>query len=138
MDIELPVSAEWKRGVEESDILFLAREKQQRTMWKNLVHKYGQCYMIKFDDNDIRPMWEDQIDVKNLIEQIKQPTFSSLSCPLCQPYDMTNERTYLTKIINPDYPEGFVDKAGVWKKCVCILKGEERRFLKFKRMQGGL
>jgi hypothetical protein len=37
----------------------------------------------------------------------------------------------MVKVVNPKYPEGFIDQGGVWMKCPCILKGEDRKWLKF-------
>ena len=142
MSNELLMSTEWEISPGESPEIFTTRVKVQKETWWQMTRNHGQCYMVKFGDDDIRPMWEDQINSGKLAEVIKSPTGMPLDCPLCQPYDhfdvTVNQydiRRYLTKIVHPRYPEGFIDKEGTWVKCVCLKKGEDRKFLKFKGMR---
>lgn len=139
---DLLLSTEWQPKPDEPMDIFAARMETQKTYWRGMVRLHGNCYMIKFGDNDIRPMWEDQVDTEELAAKIKSPTGIPLECPLCQPYDQfdytANQyvvRRYITKVINPRYPEGFIDKEGAWQKCVCLKKGEARKYLKFKKIR---
>lgn len=143
MALELLTSTEWQLKPDESQEIFAARITIQKESWWQMTRNHGQCYMVKFGNDDIRPMWEYQINIGELAEIIKSPTGMPLDCPLCQPYDYFDciinqyvQRRYLTKIINPRYPEGFIDKTGTWIKCPCLKKGEDRKFLKFKGMRG--
>jgi len=128
----IPTSTDWLAKENEPPEIFVARLKLQLKEWSDTVRRHGNCYMVKFGAEDIRPMWEDQINIGELARAIEQPAFTVLDCPLCQPYDLSGERNYLTRIIHPKYPEGFVDKTGVWIKCACLTKGESRKYLKFK------
>lgn len=135
---ELLLSTTWQRRPEEKDEIFLARIEAQKMKWLDLLKNHGQCYMVKFGEGDIRPMWEDSIHRGKLRSQVPSPIGVPLDCPLCQPYDLFDpvlgkydHRRYLTKVIYPRYPEGFIDKEGVWIKCPCLKKGDERRFSKF-------
>lgn len=139
---DLLTSIEWEQQPNETIEIYMARTETQKETWRLMVRHRGQCYMVKFGDNDIRPMWEDQIDTGKLAEIIKSPIGMPLDCPLCQPYDnfdnvanIYRNRRYMTKIINQRYPEGFVDREGVWIKCPCLKKGEDRKYLKFKAMR---
>lgn len=132
------VSTDWIQHKEEPIEVFSARISMQNKTWDTTIQTHGACYMVKFDKQDIRPMFENQIDVSILRQQILGPNGKTLDCPICQPYDPTNhitnhyiERQYLTKIINPQYSDGFIDKEGVWTKCPCLLKGEKQKRLKF-------
>jgi hypothetical protein len=138
---ELLLSAAWEKQDNEDIEIYTARVAIQHEAWWQLTRKRGQCYMVKFRDNDIRPMWEDDIDIEYIRKEIMSPSNMPLDCPLCQPYDHFNisinqydNRRYLTKIVQPKYPEGFIDKEGVWAKCPCRKKGEDRKYLKFKGM----
>ena len=138
------LSTNWQQQIDEPTDVFSARIKVQNSSWQNNIQIHGNCYMIKFGECDIRPMFEDQIDVELLRQQVISPSSRSFDCPLCQPYDNFNyttnqyeDRRHLTRIINPGYPSGFIDKEGVWCKCPCLLKGEKHKKLKFinKRSQ---
>lgn len=138
---ELAVSTAWLAKEGEDIDIYRTRIEMQRQTWRDAVRHKGQLYLIKFNDFDIRPMWEEQIDAEKLRGEVYSPLSMPLDCPLCQPYDHFDisinayaERRYLTKIVNQRYPEGFIDKEGVWVKCACILKGEARKWLKFKNM----
>ncbi len=137
MNQDLLLSKAWKPKPEESLEIFTSRVEIQKIQLRDYMRQHGKCYMVKFGLDDVRPMWEDQIDSKILIEQIKSPTGLPYDCPLCQPYDNFDivtrvaYRRYLTKIVHPSYLEGFIDSSGVWQKCACLLKGEERKWLKF-------
>lgn len=138
-DILLSIS--WQPIPGETQEIYTARLASQRQIFKDLVFRHGRCYMVKFGPEDIRPMWEDQINLEELRRQIKSPGNDELDCPLCQPYDHWDstigrytEQRYLTRIIHYIYPEGFIDKTGVWTKCPCLITGEKRKKLKFKGM----
>lgn len=113
---------------------------EQRFYDNKRIH--GNCFMIKFGEDDVRPMYEDQLDMRTITEQVKSPVGMPLDCVLCQPYDEWNfiennykDRRYLCKILSPRFLDGFADKGGVWMKCVCTLKGEHSRHLKIKRRE---
>lgn len=137
MITELIISDSWKPKADEPLDVFAARVEAQRTQLRDYMRKHGKLYMVKFAEDDVRPMWEDQIDSNILRVQIPSPTGFPYECPLCQPYDGVDmvtkqpDRRYMTKIVDPKYPEGFIDQGGVWCKCPCILKGEDRKWLKF-------
>jgi hypothetical protein len=140
MLLENYLSVNWKIKANESVEIFNLRIHIQTQEWQNTVRQHGNIYLIKFGENDIRVLQEDQIDIEELVKQIVQPIYVALDCPLCQPYDHFDvqtmqyvERRYLTKIVYPKYPEGFIDKEGVWCKCCCTLKGERRKWLKFRK-----
>ena len=137
----LTTSMEWAQREGETIELFTLRKELQFKIWHDITKKRGHLYMVKFGEGDIRPMWEDNINVTELVHSMKSPAIIPFDCPLCQPYDYFDiqigqyiQRRYLTRIIYPKYPEGFIDKNGVWTKCCCILKGESRKYLKFKGM----
>jgi hypothetical protein len=136
--MELLTSTEWQRNENETEDIFTVRKATQLNTWQQMKRKRGNCYLVKFGNNDIRPMWEDQIDSKKLVEMVQSPTSIPLDCPLCQPYDYFDTtigqykyRRFMAKVVNPKYPEGFIDKEGVWMKCPCLKKGPERKNLKF-------
>jgi hypothetical protein len=138
MDILLSIN--WTQQSGEPDEVYTARMVAQKSALHDMILHKGNCYMVKFGEDDIRPMWENQIDSEVLRKQVPSPLTMPLDCPLCQPYDHFDitannydTRRYLTKIINPKYPEGFIDKGGVWTKCPCQIKGEARKYLKFLR-----
>lgn len=140
--IEFLSSENWQRKKDETIEIYHARIESQKTTWHNMCKQHGNMYMVKFGEEDTRPMWEDQINVEELVSQLPSPSGRPLDCPLCQPYDTFNYelgkylvRRFLTKIINPNYPEGFIDKEGVWIKCPCIIKPEKRKYLKFQGMR---
>jgi len=139
MSIEDYLSVNWQIKPNEDTEVFKLRIELQTQEWQRMVRQHGHLYMIRFGENDIRPTQEDQIDTAELVKLIVQPVFIALDCPLCQPYDhfdihtsSYSDRRYLTKIVHPRYPEGFIDKDGVWTKCPCLIKGEDRKWLKFK------
>jgi len=139
---DLVLSISWQSKQNETSELFILRKELQFKTWYNTIKRRGNLYMMKFGEKDVRPMWEDQINISELVNLIKSPALVPFDCPLCQPYDYFDvqegqyvQRRYLTKIVHPKYPEGFIDKEGVWAKCPCILKGEERKYLKFKGMR---
>jgi len=138
---ELLISTTWETKENEPQEIYATRMEIQKQEFRDMRYRHGNCYMVKFADGDIRPMWEDQIDREKLRQSVYTPTGIPLDCPLCQPYDYWDsiasrftERRYLTKIIHFRYPEGFIDKEGVWTKCPCLIKGEDRKRLKFLGM----
>ena len=138
VDADLLISSTWAQGPEENNKAYYIRTASQNNAFRQLQRTHGKCYMIKYDDGDTRPMWEDQINITKLKKEIKDPLGNEYDCPLCQPYDMWDSlfskhlpRLYLTKIIIPRYSDGFIDVGGTWQKCHCLAKGEERRRLKF-------
>lgn len=144
MQDNLITSQEWQQQENETIEVFILRKELQFKTWHDIIKKRGQLYMLKFGEDDIRPIWEEQIDVPVLVASMKSPALIPYDCPLCQPYDYFDiqagqyvQRRYLAKIVHPKYPEGFIDKEGVWVKCVCFLKGEDRKYLKFKNMKKG-
>ncbi len=131
----------WEQGKDEKIEDFGARKDLQREQLYQSERIHGHCYMIKFGDDDLRPIWESQLDMADLSRRILSPIGMPLDCPLCQPYDHWDklqnrytDRRFMTKIIDPKYPEGVVDRGGVWAKCPCLLKGDARKNLKFKGM----
>ena len=139
---ELLLSKTWQQQDGELPEAYMVRTDLQFQTWRDMVRKHGHCYMVKFGDNDIRPMWEDQIDSEVLVREITPPTFVPFDCPLCQPYDNFDitvgryiDRRYLTRVVHPKYPDGFIDKSGVLMKCPCLIKGDKRKWLKFKKMR---
>jgi len=141
MDITDPLlyRAAWdKPTANENTNQFIMRLNVQMKQIHTTIRQHGLCYMIKFSDEDIRPMWEDQIDFKELYEKILSPIGVPLDCPLCQPYDYWDmqechytDRKYMTKIVYPRYPEGVIDRGGVWLKCPCTFKDIKLKKLKF-------
>ena len=138
----LTTSQEWQIQENETAEVFTLRKELQLKTWYEIVRKHGHLYMVKFGEDDIRPMWENKINVPELVKSIPSPALIPHDCPLCQPYDYFDihtgqyvQRRHLTKIVHPKYPEGFIDRGGVWVKCVCILKGEDRKYLKFQGMK---
>lgn len=137
---ELCYSETWKQGKEEDALTFNTRKVTQTKVLYDMRRKHGQCYLVKFGEEDIRPMWEDVIDINQLSKDILSPMGTVLDCPLCQPYDNWNtmeghydSRRYMCKIVNPKYPEGVIDRGGVWQKCACVCEPEKKKYLKFKR-----
>lgn len=138
---ELLISTAWEAKENESQEIYTIRIEQQKQEFRNMRYRHGNCYMVKFNEGDIRPMWEDQMNLEKLRQEVYTPTGIPLDCPMCQPYDHWDpvtlrftERRYLTKIIHFRYPEGFIDKEGVFTKCPCLIKGENRKRLKFLGM----
>ena len=138
--MDLICSELWERADKEDEKAFQLRILSQKKQFKAYMRQHGRCYLVKFEENDIRPIWEDQIDIVNLIKELHSPMGSSFDCPLCQPYDIWDNvvtqytgKNYLTKIVNPKYEDGFIDKGGVWLKCPCLVKGEDRHNFKFKK-----
>ena len=112
------------------------RRKLLNTQYAAMKRSYGPCYMVKFGDDDIRPMWENQISISNLKQEIKPPWGEHYDCPLCQPYDdpELRERRNMCKVVIPKYSGGAIDEEGVLMKCPCILDKRNRvkKELKFK------
>ena len=128
----------WLRRDEESKEDYANRQKLQRKQLIDLWRSRGQCYMIKFGEDDIRPMWESDISIIKLREEVRTPLGGKWDCPLCQPYDdytgvaeIDKNRRYFTRIINPKYPEGTIDEGGVYSRCPCVIKQKYRNELKF-------
>ena len=139
---DLSLSTSWELQENETPDVFVLRKELQFKTWYDMIKKHGQLYMVKFGIDDIRPIWEDHINISELVKLIKSPALVSFDCPLCQPYDNFDiqagqyvQRRYLAKIIHPRYPEGFADREGVWRKCCCLLQGEDRKWLKFQGMR---
>ena len=130
--------------------MWIIRENESRADYVtrlNLQHRQliefkrakGQCYMVLFGEDDARPMWENQISIKELKEQIRNPHGNRWDCPLCQPYDnwegiagIEQNRRYMTRIIYPRYNNGAIEEEGIYQKCPCILRPKQRTHLKFK------
>ena len=135
--MENVLSTDWKQKEGEDGLQYDTRIKLLEQGFHEYKRKHGSCYMVKFGENDVRPMWEDQIDITKLAKEILSPVGMPLDCPVCQPYDIWDPillkmtRYYMCKVINPRFPEGFMDTGGVWRKCACILKGEHYKRLKF-------
>ena len=76
---ELLARKTWTRGDDEDIMKFTSREKLQKHNMHSLHKSRGQCYMIKFgiDDktgiDDLRPMWENVINIKELQRELKSP-----------------------------------------------------------------
>lgn len=130
---QLIYSRHWIQKEGEEFSAYIARCDLQQKQFDMLMKRKGFCFMIKFGIDDVRPMWECDIDITELMKIIILPKVA-IDCPLCQPYDdeVTKERTFMTRIIDPGYPNGFADTDGVLHKCVCIYKGRKREMLKFK------
>lgn len=136
---ELLERKKWVSGDEESKVDFIARIKLQHQQFYDLKRAHGQLYVIKFGEDDSRPMWEDQISMAKLKAELRTPLGTEWDCPLCQPYDkwsgtadIESNRRFMCRIIAPDYVNGCIEDVGVLKKCSCILKPKYRRNLKLK------
>lgn len=128
-------SKTWVPEKDEHPEAYQARRNRQLKQYGVLVRSRGQCYVVQFGDRDVRPMWENQISIVQLVKEVSHKFGVSYDCPLCQPYDPNDEdteRRYITKIVHPHFPEGFIDKGGVWMKCACTSKGKKFEMLKFK------
>ena len=128
----------WKMGVDEDASVFSIRMATQKKELSDLIKKHGQCFMVKFGEDDIRPMWEDSINPNKLREEIRGPDGMFWDCPLCQPYDawypgsMNKDRQYFCKIIKPGWYSGCLEEDGISAKCVCIAKDRKHKFKKEK------
>jgi hypothetical protein len=138
--IDLLERVQWIRGEDEKAENFINRIRLQEQQFVNMKRSQGRCFMIKFGLDDIRPMWENQINIMDLKELIRTPLDTHWDCPLCQPYDawtgltdMDNNRRFLCRIVAPRYEGGCIDEEGTYSKCVCILKPKHRSRLKFKK-----
>jgi len=125
-------SYEWIQEPGEQGDAFIARNRLQLQQFSDMVNRRGLCYVVKLCDGSIRAMWEDEINISKLKEEVSVPFGAASSCPLCQPYDSEgNRRMFMARIIDPRYPNGFIDTDGIATKCVCIYKGVKRERLKF-------
>ena len=104
------------------------------------VKRRGYCYIVKFGEDDLRPMWEDNINIIILKKDVIKTGGGTYDCPLCQPYDPFGQlidtelsRRFLCKIISPQYDDGCLDEGGVWAKCPCIDPPKRRNRHKFKK-----
>ena len=130
--------AYWIKQEKEDEKTHYIRTLHQKKQLRDLVRKHGRCYLVKFGNGDIRPMWEDQINIAELIKELRSPSGMPFDCPLCQPYNIWDtlegrysEQKFMTKIISPKYRLGLADEDGVWIKCPCLVAGEGRRKQKF-------
>lgn len=136
---DLLLRKNWVIQESEDKAGFIARIKLQDKQYMDLKRARGRLFMVLFGDNDVRPMWEDQISMKALKQQIRTPFDTEWDCPLCQPHDswgglaeIDNNRKYFTKIVSPKYKDGCIDEEGVYTKCVCIMKPRLKSRLKIK------
>ena len=122
-------------SIKEGDPRGAAKRKELlNAQFSAMKRAHGHCYMIKFGEDDIRPMWEDQISIKQLRQEIKSPWGDQYDCPLCQPYDdpETKARRNMCRIVIPKYVGGAIDEEGVLCKCPCILGAKKRQFMRLK------
>lgn len=138
MNDELIYRKEWMPIENESHENFAKRTMAQIAEFHAEMRARGKCYMVKFSDDDIRPMWENKTSKSELHRTVSRPNEGAWDCPLCQPYDPWDtvgariiERRYMTKVVMPWYPNGCADEEGVWMKCPCIKRGERRKSTKF-------
>ena len=66
----------------EDQLNFSTRRQLAMHRFKDAVRKHGPLYMIRFGDNDIRPMHEDQIDISKLSQEILSPVGMPFDCIL--------------------------------------------------------
>lgn len=138
--VDLLKKDSWLIGEEESKRDFVSRIKLQDRQFVETRRLHGHMYMLYYEDGDVRPMREDQISITELKAQIRTPLDTEYDCPLCQPYDrweglveMDQNRRYLCKIVSPKYLHGSIEEVGIWKKCPCVTKPKNRKYLKFKQ-----
>lgn len=139
MVTQLILRKTWDRQPDEDGGAFHDRVREQKRNLYLLQKQRGPCFMIKFGEDDIRPMWADQIDMRVLINEIRTPVGTPIQCPLCQPYDawggmgnIDDNRRMFCKIINPKYRDGCADETGVSAKCVCLMPATKRNKIPFK------
>lgn len=137
--IELMERRSWTKVDGERPETYIQRIKLQTQHMVNFRLSRGSCYMIKFGEDDIRPMFEDQISISKLKQELRTPVNTHWDCPLCQPYDnwtgladIENNRRFLCRIVSPKYEGGAIDEEGTYTKCVCILRAKYKKGLKFK------
>lgn len=129
----------WERKPDEDIEQFRNRTEEQKRNLYLLKKQRGPCFMVKFGDDDIRPMWADQIEMQKLMQEIRTPVGSPVQCPLCQPYDawdgfnrIDENRRMFCKVVDPKYHNGCADEIGVYAKCVCLMSITKRGNIPFK------
>lgn len=130
----------WIAREGETALQFHKRKELQTQHLYKLRRARGSLYMVKFGEDpttgafDVRPMWEDNISIPMLRQEIKGPMGMAYDCPLCQPYDSDHlGRRYMCRIADPRYEDGFIDSLGVWAKCPCLDQPKKRQYHKFKK-----
>ena len=136
---DLLLRKNWVTQKDEPKDTYIARIKLQDQQFIDLKRVYGRLFIVKFSDDDLRPLWESQINVNSLKNTTHTPINTEWECPLCQPYDnwtgfadMERNRRYLCKVVAPKYKTGCIDEEGTYSKCICILPPRLRKRLKIQ------
>ncbi|MDI6788874.1 MAG: hypothetical protein QME51_10925 [Planctomycetota bacterium] len=139
--IELMQSKNWAQRPDESVLEYDKRITDQRREYWAVRHSYGRPILKAVPGGTVSIEYSKQIDMESVkqdqIDGGKTNNRGRWICPYCSRTPEVFYGKYIfirstgwMKILDPDYPEGFIDKGGVFATCLCVKQRQIDRMKK--------